>query len=121
MRHVYYGSEYEAHQIREALDASGADYHRLDETQLIDRTAREIAAGKIVGWFQGRMEFGPRALGNRSILADPRSHQMKDILNRRIKYREPFRPFCPSVLAEATGEYFEIDYAVAIHGDGLQD
>ena len=74
MRHVYYGSEYEPHQIREALDASGADYHRLEETQLIDRTAREIAAGKIVGWFQGRMEFGPRALGNRSILADPRSH-----------------------------------------------
>jgi carbamoyltransferase len=109
MRHVYYGSEYEAHQMREALDASGADYHRLDETQLIDRTAREIAAGKVVGWFHGRMEFGPRALGNRSILADPRSQQMKDVLNRRIKYREPFRPFCPSVLAEATGEYFEID------------
>jgi len=109
MRHVYYGSEYEAHQIREALDASGADYDRLDEMQLIDRTAREIAAGKIVGWFQGRMEFGPRALGNRSILADPRSQEMKDVLNRRIKYREPFRPFCPSVLAEATGEYFEID------------
>ena len=109
MRHVYYGSAYEPHQIREALDASGADYHRLEEKQLIDRTAREIAAGKIVGWFQGRMEFGPRALGNRSILADPRSQEMKDVLNRRIKYREPFRPFCPSVLAEATGEYFEID------------
>jgi carbamoyltransferase len=110
MRHVYYGSAYEPHQMREALDASGADYDRLDERQLIDRTAREIAAGRIVGWFQSRMEFGPRALGNRSILADPRSHEMKDILNRRIKYREPFRPFCPSVLAEATGEYFEIDY-----------
>ena len=70
----------------------------------------QIADGKIVGWFQGRMEFGPRALGNRSILADPRRPDMKDILNQRIKFREHFRPFCPSILAEATGEYFETDY-----------
>ena len=76
----------------------------------MDRTAREIADGQIVGWFQGRMEFGPRALGNRSILADPRRPDMKDILNQRIKFREHFRPFCPSVLAEATGEFFETDY-----------
>ena len=63
-----------------------------------------------MGWFQGRMEFGPRALGNRSILADPRRKDMKDILNSRIKYREPFRPFCPSILEESVGEFFEIDY-----------
>ena len=73
-------------------------------------TVDAIAQGKIVGWFQGRMEFGPRALGNRSILADPRRRNMKEILNSRIKYREPFRPFCPSILAERVGEYFEIDY-----------
>jgi carbamoyltransferase len=66
-----------------------------------------IADGNVVGWFQGRMEFGPRALGNRSILTDPRRADMKDILNRRIKYREPFRPFAPSILAERQGEYFE--------------
>ena len=77
---------------------------------LIRRTVEAIAQGKIVGWFQGRMEFGPRALGNRSILADPRRKDMKEILNSRIKYREPFRPFCPSILAERVGEYFETDY-----------
>jgi carbamoyltransferase len=82
----------------------------MDESRLVDCTAREIAAGKIAGWFQGRMEFGPRALGARSILADPRRSDMKDTLNRRIKLREPFRPFCPSVLAEAAGDYFETDY-----------
>jgi carbamoyltransferase len=69
-----------------------------------------IAEGKVVGWFQGRMEWGPRALGNRSIVVDPRRADMRDILNARIKRREPFRPFAPSILVEATGEYFEIDY-----------
>ena len=110
MRHVYYGAEYTDREIERALADKGAVYHRLDSTSLIDRTAREIADGKIVGWFQGRMEFGPRALGGRSILADPRRPEMKDTLNRRIKYREPFRPFCPSILAERTGDYFETDY-----------
>jgi carbamoyltransferase len=76
----------------------------------VERTAEQICAGSIVGWFQGRMEFGPRALGNRSILADPRRADMKNILNSRIKYREPFRPFCPSILSEDCGEYFETDY-----------
>ena len=111
MRHVYYGPEYTDAEIERELRSARA---RLPagstESELIDATAREIADGKIVGWFQGRMEFGPRALGNRSILADPRRPDMKDILNPRIKFREPFRPFCPSVLAEATGEYFETDY-----------
>ena len=71
------------------------------------RAARDIADGLVVGWFQGRMEFGPRALGNRSILADPRRANMKEILNDRIKKREPFRPFAPSILAEHVGDYFE--------------
>jgi carbamoyltransferase len=111
MRHVYYGAEYSDAQIAKDLEAAGATFHKLSEDQLVTRTAAQIADGKIVGWFQGRMEFGPRALGNRSILADPRRADMKDILNSRIKLREPFRPFCPSVLAESAGDYFETDYA----------
>jgi len=110
MKHVYYGMEYSDAEIQKELSSAGVRFERLDEDALVDATAREIAESKIVGWFQGRMEFGPRALGARSILADPRSAQMKDILNRRIKFREHFRPFCPSILSEATGEYFETDY-----------
>jgi len=110
MKHVYLGPEYNEHEIRRALENAGAEYRRLSQAELIHHTAREIADGKVVGWFQGRMEFGPRALGARSILADPRRADMKDILNRRIKHREPFRPFCPSVTAEATGHFFETDY-----------
>ncbi len=110
MRHVYYGSQYTDQEIERTLEAAGVQYTRLAEPSLLAQTARQIADGKIVGWFQGAMEFGPRALGDRSILADPRRKDMKDILNSRIKYREPFRPFCPSILAEKTGEYFETDY-----------
>ena len=110
MRHVYYGPEYSDSDILRELEAAGCHYRRLAEEDLIDRTVDAIAEGKIVGWFQGRMEFGPRALGNRSILADPRRKDMKEILNSRIKYREPFRPFCPSILSERVGEYFETDY-----------
>jgi carbamoyltransferase len=110
MEHVYYGPEFSEGEIKKALDEAGTVYHRLDEDALVARTAEEIAAGKILGWYQGRSEFGPRALGNRSILADPRRKDMKDILNARIKYREPFRPFCPSILAERVGDWFETDY-----------
>jgi carbamoyltransferase len=109
MRHVYYGPQYSEAEIRAELDRVGVTSHRFAEETLIDETARAIADGQIVGWFQGRMEFGPRALGARSILADPRRADMKDILNQRIKFREHFRPFCPSILAEAAGEYFETD------------
>jgi carbamoyltransferase len=110
MRHAYLGPEYSDDEILAELETTGARYHRLSEDDLLDRTARALADGCVTGWFQGRMEFGPRALGSRSILADPRRPDMKDILNRRIKHREPFRPFCPSVLAHATGEYFEISH-----------
>jgi carbamoyltransferase len=82
----------------------------LNEDDLCRKTASEIAKGRVVGWFQGRMEWGPRALGNRSIVVDPRRAEMKDVLNDRIKNREPFRPFAPSVLLERAGEYFEKDY-----------
>jgi carbamoyltransferase len=110
MQHVYYGPEYSDVEILRDLEAAGCNYRRLTETELVLQTAAAIAQGKIAGWFQGRMEFGPRALGNRSILADPRRKDMKEILNSRIKYREPFRPFCPSILAEKVGEYFETNY-----------
>ncbi len=110
MRHVQYGPEYTDAEIERELNARGIEGARCDQSRLIDETARDLADGRIVGWFQGRMEFGPRALGGRSILADPRRRDMKDTLNKRIKFREPFRPFCPSVLAEATGDFFETSY-----------
>jgi carbamoyltransferase len=110
MKHCHYGPEYSDAAIDSELALAGITCERMSEDEVVERTAHELAAGKIVGWFQGRMEFGPRALGARSILADPRHKEMKDVLNARIKFREPFRPFCPSVLAEATGKYFEIDY-----------
>jgi len=115
MEHPYWGPAYSQEQIRAALERSSIassefQVTELPEEQLAKETAKEIAGGKIVGWFQGRAEWGPRALGNRSILADPRRAEMKDILNRRIKHREVFRPFAPSILEEATGEYFEKAY-----------
>ena len=81
----------------------------MEECQLIARVARDLADGRIVGWFQGRFEMGPRALGNRSILADPRRPDMRDVLNAKVKQREPFRPFAPAVLVERASEFFEID------------
>ncbi len=110
MKHAYYGPQWTADEIARDMQAAGVEAPRYSEEELVARTAQHIADGKIVGWFQGRMEFGPRALGNRSILADPRRTDMQDILNSRIKYREHFRPFCPSVLAEESGKWFECDY-----------
>jgi len=112
MEHAYWGPGYSKDEIRRAIESSGVaqkgyQLAELPEEELIKRTAASIADGKIVGWFQGRAEWGPRALGNRSIVADPRRPEMKEILNRRIKHREIFRPFAPSILAEATSEYFE--------------
>jgi carbamoyltransferase len=111
MRHAYTGPEYSEDAYADAVAASGLLAERLDDTELFRSVAEHIAAGEVVGWFQGRMEFGPRALGHRSIVADPRSASMKDVLNTRIKHRESFRPFAPSILAEATGEWFDQDYA----------
>ncbi|HJY86611.1 MAG TPA: carbamoyltransferase C-terminal domain-containing protein [Candidatus Acidoferrales bacterium] len=115
MDHAYWGPEFSAEQIRHALERSRVPASRfriavLPEEELIKVAAKEIANGKILGWFQGRMEWGPRALGNRSILADPRRAEMKTILNQRIKHRETFRPFAPSILEEATAEYFKRSY-----------
>jgi carbamoyltransferase len=110
MEHAYLGPEYGEAECRQALQQAGLPFRRLDEGNLIDRTAAALAGGKIVGWFQGRMEFGPRALGNRSILADPRRPEMKDLLNARVKHRESFRPFAPAVLQDMTGDWFEQIY-----------
>jgi carbamoyltransferase len=104
MRHLNYGPAYGTAEIQTALEATLMPYRTLEEPA--ETAADLIAAGKIVGWYQGRMEFGPRALGNRSILADPRQEDMKDRINAAIKFREPFRPFAPSVLAERAHEYF---------------
>ena len=115
MDNAYWGPGYSEEQIRAAvassrLQSAGLEISELHEKVVAKEAAKEIAAGKILGWFQGRAEWGPRALGNRSIVADPRRADMKDILNARIKHREMFRPFAPSILAEATGEYFEKSY-----------
>jgi carbamoyltransferase len=115
MDHAYWGPDYSAAEIRSTIEASGVARNgyaivELPEEELSRRAAAIVADGKILGWFQGRAEWGPRALGNRSIVADPRRADMKDILNRRIKHREIFRPFAPSILAEATGEWFEKAY-----------
>lgn len=105
MHHTALGPQYPEKEIKEMLDTYGAKYeYHPDITQI---TAHLLASGKIVGWFQGRMEFGPRALGQRSILADPRIKEMKDILNKKVKHRESFRPFAPSVLNEDKDIYFE--------------
>lgn len=120
MDHAYLGPGFTTEAIgdllkarRAGLDAEDCRVSRIDnEDALCRRTAERIAEGKVIGWFQGRMEWGPRALGNRSILGDPRRADMKEILNLKIKRRESFRPFAPSILREAVGEWFETDYDV---------
>lgn len=109
LTHAFYGTQYSDAEITRALDAAGLAYRRLGERELVQRVAKDLAARKIVGWFQGRSEIGPRALGNRSILADPRDAAIKDYINTRVKHREPFRPFAPAVLQERAAEFFEID------------
>jgi len=117
MDHAYWGPSYTAEEIAIVLDGaesqlaeSGCRRQRIsDQQKLCEYTANAIADGKVVGWFQGRMEWGPRALGNRSILGDPRRSDMKDILNRKIKRRESFRPFAPSILRESVDDWFEED------------
>ncbi len=105
--HNYWGAEYTEAQMRQAIEARGFPYKRFDDMeQLLDRAVDAILQGKVIGWFQGRFEWGPRALGSRSILADPRREEMKEIVNTKIKFREPFRPFAPVILEERAAEYF---------------
>lgn len=120
MEHAYYGPDFNHEYLasllernRETLAETGCVVEEIpDEGELCRRTAESISQGKVIGWFQGRMEWGPRALGNRSILGDPRRADMKDILNLKIKRRESFRPFAPSILREEVGAWFETDYDV---------
>ena len=107
---AYTGPGFSDGEIVAALKSSSVSFDRYSDEEVTQRAARDIADGLVVGWFQGRMEFGPRALGNRSIVVDPRRAEMKEVLNERIKKREPFRPFAPSILEEYTGEYFEQDH-----------
>jgi carbamoyltransferase len=107
MEGAYTGPQFSNEEIRAVLEESDLSFETYNDEDVTKRAAQDIAAGLVVGWFQGRMEFGPRALGNRSIVVDPRRAEMKDILNDRIKKREPFRPFAPSILEERVGDYFE--------------
>jgi carbamoyltransferase len=109
MKGAYLGPAFEPEQVRAALDRYGAVYRELDEEALFDVVTTALVDGEVVGWFQGRMEFGPRALGNRSILGDARSPSLQRDLNLRIKYRESFRPFAPAVLRERAADYFDLD------------
>jgi len=106
MRGSYLGPRYEAKDIKSQLDEMGAKYVELDEPALLEKLVPVLADENVVGWFQGRMEFGPRALGGRSIIGDPRSEKMQSVMNLKIKYRESFRPFAPSVRAERVSDYF---------------
>ncbi len=109
MRGSYLGPSFTNEEIEQTLQRLEARYERLDDDQLCDRVAGHLAEEKVIGWLQGRMEFGPRALGGRSILGDPRSEKMQSVMNLKIKYRESFRPFAPSVLRERVTDYFELD------------
>lgn len=110
MKHSYLGPEFSEARIESALRSAGVKYAKFERGPLLETVAARIAQGDVVGWFQGRMEWGPRALGNRSILAHPGLPNMKDVLNARIKRREWFRPFAPSILEERQAEYFEHDH-----------
>jgi len=109
MRGSFLGPGFSSSDIKECLERAGARYLQMPEEELLEMVAALLAEGAIVGWFQGRMEFGPRALGNRSILGDPRNPRMQSVMNLKIKFRESFRPFAPSVMLERAAEYFELD------------
>lgn len=106
MEHAYWGEGFSDTQIGDFLRREGLPYHELDDAQMMPRLVDDLTNGRVIGWFQGRFEWGPRALGNRSILADPRREEMKEIVNEKIKFREPFRPFAPAVIEERAGEYY---------------
>ena len=109
MNGSYLGPEFTQNQIEEELKSIGAIFETVDYERLINQTAEYLSSEKAIGWFQGRMEFGPRALGGRSILGDPRSEKMQKNLNLKVKYRESFRPFAPSILKEDLSNWFNLN------------
>ena len=109
MQGSYLGPEYSQKEIEYELNKLGAVYEVKNEKDLLSQTAEDLSKGEAIGWFQGRMEFGPRALGGRSILGDPRSEIIQKNLNLKVKYRESFRPFAPSILREDLSDWFEMD------------
>ena len=108
MKGSYLGNEFSNEEIKSKLDEIGAVYDTYSENELINKTVEDLTSGKAIGWFQGRMEFGPRALGNRSIIGDPRSETMQKNLNLKVKFRESFRPFAPSIMREDVSDWFEL-------------
>jgi carbamoyltransferase len=106
---IFVGPSHSNDEIKSFLDTNKIDYKFLETNSLLQTVAKLIVEGNVVGWYQGKMEWGPRALGNRSIIADPRNAKMKDILNEKIKHRESFRPFAPCILEEYASEYFDVD------------
>ena len=113
MQHAYWGRENSDGEVSDFLTKSNIPHsHFNNEDELLDRVVDQLTSGKVIGWSQGRFEWGPRALGNRSIIADPRNPEMKEIVNSKIKFREPYRPFAPSVLAESAEKYFELPNAI---------
>src|SRR2546425_7455195 len=109
MEHAYLGEEHDEDKVQRFLDGENIRYERVeDELHLVTRVSEALDAGQVIGWHQGRFEWGPRALGNRSILADPRRAEMKDVVNTKIKFREPYRPFAPSVLVEHAHEFYQL-------------
>jgi carbamoyltransferase len=116
LEHAYWGRSYSSGEISEFLISNNIPHQRFDNDDLLlDLVVDRLQSGNVIGWFQGRFEWGPRALGNRSILADPRNPEMKDIVNAKIKFREPYRPFAPSVLAECAETYFDLPNAALHH------
>jgi len=113
MNHAYWGQEYSEGRVRSLLESKGAKYTKMDLDSLTDVASEALIKKKVIGWFQGRFEWGPRALGNRSILCDPRDAKMKDLVNMRVKFREPFRPFAPVIPQEDVSKYFDLPYSYA--------
>ena len=109
MQGSFLGPNFNDDEVEKTLSSLGAKYKKFPEDELLEITAKELSQNKTIGWFQGRMEFGPRALGARSIIADPRSDKMQKNLNLKVKFREGFRPFAPSVIREDLSEWFELD------------
>ena len=108
MQGSYLGPEYSQKEIESELNRLGAKYNVFNDQEIIEKTSLSLINGNAIGWFQGRMEFGPRALGARSIIGDPRSESMQKNLNLKVKFRESFRPFAPSILKEETSKWFQI-------------